>query len=76
MCLGLVADLHLAQLMPLPLSLSLAPVNPDWYVYLPGFTFLAHLGSSGQNPEGHKMVVVVVVVVVLQDSLGKLAPER
>jgi len=34
-------------------SLSLAPVNPDWF-YLPGFTFLvpAHLGSLGQNPRG------------------------
>jgi len=42
-------------------SLSLAPVNPDWYGHLPGFTFLvlAHPRSPGQNPEGHKMVVVV-----------------
>jgi len=33
-------------------SLSLAPVNPDWF-YLPRFTFLvpAHPGSPGQNPE-------------------------
>jgi len=23
--------LHIAQLMPLPLPLSLAPVNPDWF---------------------------------------------
>jgi len=30
MCLGRGADLHMAQLMPLPL-LSLAPVNPDWF---------------------------------------------
>jgi len=46
-------------------SLSLAPVNLDWF-YLPGFTFLvpAHLGSPGQNPEGRIMVVVVVVAVV------------
>jgi len=31
-------------------SLSLAPVNPDWF-YLPGFTFLvpAHPGSPGQS---------------------------
>jgi len=29
------ADLHMAQLMPLPLTtVSLAPVNPDWlYLY-------------------------------------------
>jgi len=32
-------------------SLSLAPVNPDWF-YLPGFTLLvsAHLGSPGHSP--------------------------
>jgi len=24
-------------------SLSLAPVNPDWYIYLPGFTFWCRL---------------------------------
>jgi len=41
LCLGQGADL-LAQLMPLPPcchSLSLAPVNPDWF-YLPDFTFM------------------------------------
>jgi len=33
-------------------SLSLAPVNPDWF-YLPGFIFLvpAHPASPGQNPK-------------------------
>jgi len=43
-------------------SLYLAPVNPEWYIFLLGFTFLvpAHPGSPGQNPEGRKMVVVVV----------------
>jgi len=34
LCVGQGADLHMAQLMPLPLS-SLAPVNPDWF-YLSG----------------------------------------
>jgi len=50
MCLAQGADLHMAQLMPLPLT---TPVNPDWF-YLPGFTFLvpAHLGGSRQNPRG------------------------
>ena len=34
------------------LSLSLVPVNPDWF-YFSGFTFLvpAYPGSPGQNPE-------------------------
>jgi len=47
-------------------SLSLAPVNPDWF-YLPGFAFLvlADTGSPVQNPESCKMVVVVVVIVVV-----------
>ena len=44
-CLGRVAALHIAQLMPLLLT-SLAPVNPDWY-YLPGFTFLVLAQPTG-----------------------------
>jgi len=44
-------------------SLSLAPVNPEWF-YFPGFTFLvqAHLDSPGQNPEGCKTVVLYIVI--------------
>jgi len=51
---------------PADVTATLAPVNADWYIYLPVFTFLvpAHLGSPGQNPEGRKTVVVVVVLVV------------
>ena len=49
-CLGRGADLHMAQLMPLPVAISLAPVNPDWF-YLLGFTFLvlAHPVSRPLN---------------------------
>ena len=52
MCLGQGADLHMAQLMPLPLTTSCSSKS-DWF-YLPGFTFLVptHLGSPGQNPRG------------------------
>ena len=52
-------------------SLSLAPVNPDWF-YLPGFTCLvpAHPGSPGQKWEGHKMVVIVVVMVKMSPMPG------
>jgi len=51
-------------------SLSLAPVNPEWF-HLAGFTFLvpAHLGSPGQNQRGHKTVVCVVCVSVLYQCL-------
>jgi len=54
-------------------SLSLAPVNPDWF-HLPGFTVLvpACPGSPGQNPEGHKTVVVVVVCMAVMWSFAKL----
>jgi len=50
MCLGQGADLHMPQLMPLALTIS---VNWDWF-YLPGFTFLvpAHPDSPGRNPRG------------------------
>jgi len=46
-------------------SLSLAPVNPDWF-YLPGFTFLvpAHPGSPRQNPRGTKNGCVCVCVLL------------
>jgi len=59
MCLG--ADLHVAQLMPLPFTTS-APINPNWF-YLPGFTFLvpAHPGSTGEIQESRKTVVCVCV---------------
>ena len=51
------------QLMPLPLSL--APVNPDWF-YLPGFTILVpdQPGIPGHSPGGHKTVVVIVVLTM------------
>jgi len=47
-CLGPGANLHIAQLMPLPLSL--APVNPDWF-YQNGSAFLvlAYPGCPGKK---------------------------
>jgi len=43
------ADLHIDQLMPLPL-ISLAPVNPDWF-YQNGSAFLvpAYPGCPGKK---------------------------
>jgi len=65
MCLGRGADLHMAQLMPPPLTIAYSSksrlVLPYWFIFL----VPAHPGSPGQNPEGRKMVVVVVVVVAV-----------
>jgi len=47
MCLGQGVALHMAKLMPLH-TLSLAPVNPDWF-YLSGFTFLV-LAQNQRGP--------------------------
>jgi len=58
-CLRRDADLHMAQLMPLPPTVS---CFSKIQIGL-GFTFVvpAHPGSYGQNPEGRKSVVVIVV---------------
>jgi len=50
-CLERGADLHIAQLMPLPLTtVSLAPVNPNWF-YQHGSAFLvpAYPGCPGKK---------------------------
>jgi len=33
LCLGQGADLHMAQLMPLPLPISCSSINPDWFYF-------------------------------------------
>ena len=60
-CLERCADLHMAQLMPLPLTVSCFSKIQI------GFTFLvaAHLGSPGQGPLNGFVVVVVVVVGII-----------
>ena len=65
LCVGRSAYLHMTQVIYHWYSLSLAPMNADWYVYLPTYTFLvpAHPGSPGQNSKGRKVVVIVVVIV-------------
>ena len=59
-CLERGADLHMAQLIPLPLTVSC------FRKIQIGFTFLvlAHLGSPGQT--GHQMGACVWVVVLIQ----------
>ena len=59
MSLGQGVDLHMAQLMPLPLTVSC------FSKILIGFTFLvlAHLGSPRESPEVCKMYVCVCACV-------------
>ena len=69
-CLEQGADLHMAQLMPLPLTVTC------FSKIRIGFTFLvlAHLGSPGKG-----CVCVTSTVTfkgLFQDSLGKPMPER
>ena len=65
-CLEQGADLHMAQLMPLPLTVSC------FSKILIGFTFLvpAHLGSPGQRAAKRLCVCVCVCVHTVQISLG------
>jgi len=44
-CLEQGAELHIAQLMPLPLTAFLLQQNPDWFTFL----VLAYPGSPGQK---------------------------
>ena len=62
-CLERGADLHMAQLMPLPLTVSCSSKIQI------GFTFLvpAHLGSHGQRAV--KRVCVCISVNVLKKQL-------
>ena len=63
-CLERDADLHMAQLMPLPLTVSCFSKIQI------GFTFLvqAHLGSPGQKDV--KKVLLLLCVPYIQDSAG------
>ena len=55
-CLERVADVHMAQLMPLPLTVSCFSKNPDWfYLLVP-----AHPGSPGQRAVKRVRVCVCV----------------
>jgi len=56
-CLERGADLHVAQLMPLPLTVSCFSKSQI------GFTFLvpAHLGSPGKGPLNGRVYVTVCV---------------
>ena len=62
-CLERGADLHMAQLMPLPLTVSCFSEIQT------GFTFLvpAHLGSPGKGPLNMCVCVCVSLLIVRQE---------
>jgi len=60
-CLERGADLHTAQLMPLPLTVScFSKIHT-------GFTFLvpAHLGSPGQRAIPRVCVCVIIIIIIM-----------
>jgi len=63
MCLGQGADLHIAQLMPLPLTISCSSksrlVLPSWFYLLCQLT----QAVPDKIQDGHKMVVCVCVLL-------------
>ena len=67
-CLERGADLHIAQLMPLPLTVS------GFSEIQPGFTFLvpAHSGSPGQRAIKRVCVCVYSLDIVLHYNFGRL----
>ena len=73
-CLERVADLHMAQLMPLPLTVSCFSEIQI------GFTFLvpAHPGSPGKRAVKRVCMCVYYtrLTASFQDNLGKPVPER
>jgi len=60
-CVGQGADLHMVQLMPLPLTISC------FNKIQIGFTFLvpAHPGSHGQSPESRKTDAAAAAAAIL-----------
>ena len=69
MCLGQSADLHMAQLMPLSLTIFCSTKSR---LVLPSWFYLSGTGSR-QNPESCKTVEVVVVVTNVSFHVKKLA---
>ena len=56
-CLGQVADLHVAQLVPLPPTVSCFSKIQIGFAFL----VLAYPVNPGQNAESHEIVVCVCV---------------
>jgi len=68
-CHGRSADLHMAHLMSLPLTVSCFSKIQIVFTFLE----LAHPGSPGQNPDSHKTEVVRVVVAILLLPMPEIA---
>ena len=66
-CLERGADLHMAQLIPLPLTVSCSRKS-KLVLVLP-----AHPGSAGQDPEGRKRVAVVVAKILAGKNISEMA---
>jgi len=67
-CLGQGADLHMAQLMPLPLIVScFSKIQISFTILI-----LAHPVNPGQSPEGRKMDVCVAYLSGLEVRCVKL----
>ena len=69
-CLERGADLHVFQLMPLPLTVSCFSKIRIGFAFL----VLAHVGSPGKRAV--KRVCVCVILVVLEKRLSKLGVQR
>jgi len=70
-CLELSADLHTAQLMPLPFTVSCFSKIQI------GFTFLvlAHLGSPGKRAIKRVCVYVRIIIIICQVVIQRLHSE-
>jgi len=78
-CLQLGADLHIAQLMPLPLTVS------SFSKIQIGFAFLvpAHPGSPGKRAvkqvcvcttcTGMLILIIIIIIIIIIDVAGSIA---
>jgi len=66
MYLGQGADLHMAQLMPLPLTISCFSKSR---LVLPSWWYLSGVGSPGESRTKSKMAIKRLCVCVLQRNL-------
>jgi len=65
-CLGRGADLHMAQLMPLPLTVScVSKIQIGFVILVP-----AHPGNPRESPEGRKTDVYVLLFVIFDLELA------